>query len=113
LVSKEVRRQVGTGLSHKGKRAFFYQAVENILGYTTVKEPVFYRSKEKKPASLLIPKLSESTQNVERYLESRGIHRIIIRYCIEHKLLFESENYHNAGFIGVPTAVDAQKHERL
>ena len=84
----------------KVKGLSFTQAVENILGYTAVKEPVFYRSKEKKPTKLLIPKLSESTQNVERYLESRGIHRIIIRYCIEHKLLFESENYHNAVFIG-------------
>ncbi len=84
----------------KVKGLSFTQAVENILGYTAVKEPVFYRSKEKKQTRLLIPKLSESTQNVERYLESRGIHRIIIRYCIEHKLLFESADYHNAVFIG-------------
>ena len=31
---------------------------------------------------------------------SRGIHPVIIRHCVENKLLFESADYHNAMFVG-------------
>lgn len=47
-----------------------------------------------------MPELSETTDRVEKYLQSRGIHSVIIRYCLEHKLLFESADYHNAVFVG-------------
>jgi hypothetical protein len=30
----------------------------------------------------------------------RGIHPAIIEYCIKHKLLYESRQYHNAVFVG-------------
>ena len=47
-----------------------------------------------------MPELSETTEQVEKYLYSRGIHPVIIRYCLDNKLLFESADYHNAVFVG-------------
>lgn len=35
-----------------------------------------------------------------RYLKNRGIHDVIIRYCLENNLLFESRKYHSAVFLG-------------
>lgn len=35
-----------------------------------------------------------------RYLKGRGIHDVIIRYCLENDLLFESRKYHSAVFLG-------------
>ena len=74
----------------------FTQAVEIILGREAEKPPVFYRQKERKHTELLMPELSETTEQVEKYLYSRGIHPVIIHYCIENKLLFESADYHSA-----------------
>ena len=78
----------------------FTQAVEIILGREAEKPPVFYRQKERKHTELLMPELSETTEQVEKYLYSRGIHPVIIHYCIENKLLFESADYHSAVFMG-------------
>ncbi len=47
-----------------------------------------------------MPELSETTDRVKKYLQSRGIHSVIIRYCLNHKLLFESAEHHNAVFVG-------------
>lgn len=60
----------------------FTQAVEIILGREAEKPPVFYRQKERKHTELLMPELSETTEQVEKYLYSRGIHPVIIHYCI-------------------------------
>lgn len=84
----------------KVKGLSFTQAVEAILGQTTNRSPVFYCPKERESKKLLIPKLSDKTERVEAYLKSRGIHSVIIRYCLENKLLFETADYHNALFIG-------------
>ena len=78
----------------------FTQAAEIILGREAEKPPVFYRQKERRSAELLMPELSETTDRVEKYLQSRGIHPLIIRYCVENKLLFESADFHSAVFIG-------------
>ena len=84
----------------KVKGLSFMEAVEAIIGRAAIQPPVFYRQKEKVHRDFLMPKLSDDTSHVERYLRNRGIHPVIIRYCIEHKTLFESENYHNAVFVG-------------
>ena len=68
----------------------FTQAAELILGREAEKPPVFYRQKERKQTELLMPELSETTEQVEKYLYSRGIHPVIIRHCVENKLLYES-----------------------
>ena len=78
----------------------FTQAAEIILGREAEKPPVFYRQKERRRTELLMPELSETTEQVEKYLYSRGIHPVIIRYCLDNKLLFESADYHNAVFVG-------------
>ena len=78
----------------------FTQAAEIILGREAEKPPVFYRQKERRSTELLMPELSETTEQVEKYLYSRGIHPAIIRYCLDNRLLFESADYHNAVFVG-------------
>ena len=78
----------------------FTQAAEIILGREAEKPPVFYRQKERRHTELLMPELSETADRVEKYLQGRGIHSVIIRYCLDHKLLFESADYHNAVFVG-------------
>ena len=78
----------------------FTQAAEIILGREAEKPPVFYRQKERKHTELLMPELSETTDRVEKYLYGRGIHPVIIRYCVENKLLFESADFHSAVFVG-------------
>lgn len=82
----------------------FTRAVETILGRTVEKPPVFCARKQKEARRLLMPRLSESTARVERYLSGRGIQPEIIRYCVARKLLFESADYHNAVFIGYDRA---------
>lgn len=84
----------------KVKGLTFMEAVETILGRSAEKTPTIYRQKEKEAKTLLIPELSEDTTLVERYLQRRGIHPIVIRSCIEQKCLFETKQYHNALFIG-------------
>ena len=84
----------------KVKGYSFIQAVETILGRAAEKPPIFFCQRERKTTGLLLPKLSKTTDIVERYLMSRGVHPVIIRYCIDNKLLFESSDYHNAVFIG-------------
>lgn len=84
----------------KVKGFSFPQAVATILGRAAEKPPIFYCPRERKTTELLMPKLSKTTDIVERYLTSRGVHPVIIRYCIDNKLLFESADYHNAVFIG-------------
>ena len=78
----------------------FTQAAEIILGREAEKPPVFCRQKERRSAELLMPELSETTEQVEKYLYSRGIHPVIIRYCLDNRLLFESADFHNAVFVG-------------
>ena len=50
---------------------------------------------------LLLPKAVEGRPDrVIAYLVDRGIDRPLIEACINHKLLYESEKYHNAVFVG-------------
>ena len=50
---------------------------------------------------LVLPEAKEGyPARVVRYLAGRGIARNIIEYCIEHRLLYESKEYHNAVFVG-------------
>ena len=78
----------------------FVQAVETILGRAAARPPVYHKQADEKAHDLLMPKLNENTDRVVRYLKGRGIHSVIIDYCLEHRLLFESKDYHNAVFIG-------------
>ena len=80
----------------------FTQAVETILGRTAVRPPVIsYRQQmPETPRDLMMPELNSSTKAVVKYLMGRGIHPEVIDYCLNHRLLFESRQYHNAVFVG-------------
>ena len=69
----------------KVKGLSFMEAVEAIIGRAAERPPVFYAPKETPPKEFRLPELSEDTSRVERYLQGRGIHPAVIRYCIEQK----------------------------
>lgn len=57
--------------------------------------------KTEQKKELLLPKAVEGRpERVIAYLMDRGIDRLLIEACINHKLLYESEKYHNAVFVG-------------
>ena len=57
--------------------------------------------KKKEQKELLLPKAVEGRpERVISYLVDRGIDHPLIEACINHKLLYESEKYHNAVFVG-------------
>lgn len=57
--------------------------------------------KREQRKELLLPKAVDGRPDcVIGYLVDRGIDRPLIEACINHKLLYESEQYHNAVFVG-------------
>ncbi len=57
--------------------------------------------KKEQKKELLLPKAVEGRPDrVIAYLMERGIDRPLIEACINHRLLYESEKYHNAVFVG-------------
>ena len=106
--SREIGGKTALDYLIKVKDCTFLQAVETILGRAATKPPVFIARKPEPERKLVMPELSESTDRVERYLKNRGIHPIIIDYCLQNKLLFESKDYHNALFIGYDTTGKAR-----
>lgn len=81
----------------------FTEAVQALIGREAAGPPCFCLKRSEKGTelkNLLIPACSESTGRVQRYLQGRGIDPEIIRYCIDYKLLFETEQYHNCLFLG-------------
>lgn len=83
----------------------FTQAVETILGKTAARPPVIphHEQMPEAPRNLMMPVLNRNPSAVIRYLTGRGIHPAIIDYCLNHRLLFESKQYHNAVFVGYDT----------
>lgn len=80
----------------------FTQAVETILGRTAVRPPVISHRQQtpESPRDLMLPELNSNTTTVMKYLMGRGIHPVVLDYCLTHQLLFESRQYHNAVFVG-------------
>ena len=76
------------------------QAVEAIMGRTAVKPSFYYAPKPKEPRKLVLPEFEKEPKRAREYLRSRGIQDEIIDYCVEHSLLFETADYHNAVFVG-------------
>ncbi len=106
--SREVGGKTALDYLIKVKGYGFVEAVETILGRAAVKPPVFYRQKVTEAREMLMPPLNDNTNTVERYLKGRGIHPVIIDYCLKNKLLFESRDYHNAVFMGYDPAGKAR-----
>lgn len=84
----------------KVKGYTFLQAVERILGQAAVMPPVSRPPPVEVPRKLLLPKASRCATHVVEYLHRRGIDYKIIDYCIQTGRLYESEQYHNAVFVG-------------
>ena len=96
-------RQTGgkTALDYlvKVKGCSFMEAMEIIHGAPlpkTIPAPI-PKAESKR---LLLPERNSNADTVIRYLKGRGIHDVIIRYCLENNLLFESQKYHSAVFLG-------------
>ena len=76
------------------------QAVESILGRVELSPPVSYTEKRTEPKRLMLPERNSNAEQVIRYLRGRGIHPAVIQYCLDHEVLYESRDYHNAVFVG-------------
>ena len=77
--------------------------------------PVFVPQQKQEPKALLLPEPYPHTDEVERYLLSRGIDGGLIHACIADRGIYESRNepepgkvYINAVFVGF----DAQGHQK-
>lgn len=79
------------------------QAVEAIMGRTMTTPSYSYAPRKEEPRKLLMPKLVQYPYRAKKYLKARGIHPAVIDYCIEHSMLFETADYHNAVFVGYDT----------
>lgn len=83
----------------------FPQAVELLIGRAAILPPVSHASsKPDPPRKLLLPELNSNHHRVLNYLMGRGIHPVILDYCLEHRLIFETKQYHNALFAGYDRA---------
>lgn len=77
------------------------EAVLQIEGQAAIAPPVPSKTQEPaKPKKLLLPEKNESNDLVIEYLTGRGIHGILVDYCIRTGRLYESRKRHNAVFIG-------------
>lgn len=90
----------------------FTEAVGMILGRAAEMPPVSYiqgDSHQPKEKSLLLPEPVEGRpERVIAYLTGRGIDQPLLEACINHRLLYESAEYHNAVFVGYDPAGKAR-----
>jgi len=77
----------------------FRDAVERIIGNITEPLPAIKQT-ERPPKEFVMPELSSDTTRVSTYLASRGIDPEITKWCIDHKLIFETAKYGNVVFVG-------------
>ena len=78
----------------------FVEAVQTIMGNSSVRSPTPENTKSYNNQPLLLPERSPTTDVVFEYLFGRGIDYEIINYCLEKELVIESLPYHNVVFIG-------------
>lgn len=78
----------------------FVQAVQTIMGNSSVSFSTCENIKSYEEQPLLLPQKSPTTDVVFDYLFGRGIDYEIINHCLEQELIIESLPYHNAVFIG-------------
>ena len=85
----------------KVKEMPFTETVKMLNGQSV--QPMLREKLPPAPRKLLLPLLDTNTSKTESYLTSRGIHPQIIAYCIQHGLLFQSENGNDVIFVGYDT----------
>lgn len=83
---------------HRVEGIAFTEAVGMILKLENV--PVLQSNVKKPQSRLILPKPSENNERVIQYLHLRGIDLEIIYDCVAKGILYESEPYHNAVFVG-------------
>lgn len=90
----------------------FTEAVGMILGRAAEMPPVSHiqeDSHQLKEKNLLLPEPVEGRpERVFAYLTGRGVDRPLLESCINHRLLYESAEYHNAVFVGYDPAGKAR-----
>lgn len=79
----------------------FMEAVQTIAGQAAVAPPVSLPAEKTTEKKLLLPKPNRYQTQVVSYLNRRGIDMDIIGFCLQKGMVFESENYHNAVFVGM------------
>lgn len=90
----------------------FTEAVGMILGRAAEMPPVSYIQGDShlpKEKNLLLPEPVEGRpERVIAYLTGRGIDRPLLESCLNHRLMYESAEYHNAVFAGYDPAGKAR-----
>lgn len=84
----------------KVKGLSFPDAVARIIGNPTETISIAIRPPPDAHKVFIMPEVSCNPSNVIRYLVGRGIDPEIIRWCIDHRLIYETAKYSNALFIG-------------
>lgn len=82
------------------KEMAFPDAVELLTGETAIQPVPRPAPKTEQQRILRLPPKNDSTEQVEQYLQGRGILPPVIAHCIEKEILYESADYHNAVFVG-------------
>lgn len=77
----------------------FREAVERIIGNLSEPLPIV-KPETSPPKVFVMPEVSNDTSKVQKYLEGRGIDRSILKWCFEHKLIFQTAKYGDVLFIG-------------
>ncbi len=90
----------------------FTEAVGMILGRAAEMPPVSriqVDTHQPKEQNLLLPEPVEGRpERVIAYLTGRGIDQPLLEACINHRLMYESAEYHNAVFVGYDPAGKAR-----
>lgn len=79
----------------------FVEAVELLCGVSSDEIPKAREQiKAAEPKPFELPERNNNHKRVFAYLESRGISKALIQYCMHKQILFETADYHNACFVG-------------
>ena len=80
----------------------FLDAVERIIGNASEPLPVV-KLDPSPPKVFVMPAISWDDSKVLDYLMGRGIDKSILKWCFEHKLIFQTAKYGDALFVGYDT----------
>ncbi|MEX1377697.1 MAG: DUF3991 and TOPRIM domain-containing protein [Eubacteriales bacterium] len=83
----------------KVKRLEFVDAVLQLCNRQPVLVNEYFQGEETEK-QFILPEPYMNNNKVIMYLKNRGLSRDVIDYCINHNLIYESEDYHNAVFVG-------------
>ena len=77
----------------------FREAVERLIGHISEPLPPIQHKKEI-PKNFSMPVVNTDSFRAIQYLIERGKDPEIVRWCVEHKLIFETTKYSNVLFVG-------------